>query len=128
MKTPQEIKAELPNFYGTEHWYRYSPLFPNMLLTDGAKYVAEACEAYWLMDIIGSYLPRIPKNDGFAVALLTKDGVNKPGALFVLGDDMPPDTTYATQAIEYTDFPLDEIKLYVIYDGENWTVLLPGEY
>ncbi len=32
------------------------------------------------------------------------------------------------QGINYTDFPLDEIKLYVCYDGEFWCVMLPSEY
>lgn len=127
MKTKQEILAELPNFYGTEQWHRYSPvLFPNVLLTDGALFIAESCDAYWLMDVISSHLPSV--KDTFAVALLTKEGVNAHGAVVSLQDDIPPNVTYTTQAIEYTDFPLDKIKFYVSYDGENWVILLPSEY
>ena len=36
MLTKQEILNTLPNFYGTEAYYRYSPQFRNFLLTDGA--------------------------------------------------------------------------------------------
>ena len=35
---------------------------------------------------------------------------------------------YASQCIEFTDFPLDEITLYVIKQDDLWVVLLPSEY
>lgn len=129
MKTKQEILAELPNFYETDQWHRYSPvLFPNVLLTDGALFIAESCDAYWLMDVISSHLPSV--KDTFAIAQLFR--VNYYGrsdaATFYIVDDVPPNTTWAEQDVEYTDFPLDEIKFYVSYDGENWVILLPSEY
>ena len=123
MKTPAEIQAELPNFFGTEHWYQYSPIFKNVLLTDGAKYIAEECGAYWLMDAIASYLGQI--TDQFVIATLTRTGTK---ARLILADDEPANQVYATQEIEYTDFPLDTLKLYAIYDGENWVILLTSEY
>ena len=127
MKTKDEILAELPNFYGSEQNFLYSPvLFPNVLLTEGALFIAEECGAYWLMDVISSHIPSIKKaGDTFAVARLA---VGHSSALFSLTDDIPPNVTYATQAIEYTDFQLDEIKFYVSFDGENWIVLLTSEY
>ncbi len=127
MKTKDEILAELPNFYGTEQYHRYNPvLFPNVLLTDGALFIAESCDAYWLMDVISSHLPSIKKaGDTFAVARLA---AGNNSALFSLTDDIPPNVTYATQAIEYTDFPLDEIKFYVSFDGDDWVILLTSEY
>lgn len=124
MKTANEITNELAQFTGTAHYYLYSPLFPNMLLTDGAHYLAEECGAYWLMDMIGSYLPQI--EDWWAIAELTVTHGNK--ALFTLADDKPATKFFAHQAIEYTDFPLEEVKLYVILDGEHWVVLIPSEY
>lgn len=127
MKTKAEILAELPNFYGTAQYHRYNPvLFPNVLLTDGALFIAKSCDGYWLMDVISSHLPRIKKaGDTFALARFAT-GHNSP--LFSLTDDIPPNVTYATQAIKYTDFPLDEIKFYVSFDGENWVILLTSEY
>src|ERR1700719_3367107 len=38
-------------FHGSEHWYRHG-LVPTILFTDGAKYVADAAGAYWLLDEI----------------------------------------------------------------------------
>ena len=127
MKTKDEILAELPNFYGTEQYHMYNPvLFPNVLLTEGAVFIADSCDAFWLMDVISSHIPSIKKaGDTFAVARLA---VGHSSALFSLTDDTPPNVTYATQAIEYTDFPLDEIKFYVIWGGEHWVILLTSEY
>lgn len=123
MKTQAEIRAELPSFYGTEHYYRFSVITPNVLLTDGTKYLAESAGAYWLMDVIASHLPAV--EDGFAIATLTKTDT---GAHFTLSDDDPPSSVWATQDIEYTDFPLDEVKLFVISNGSQWVILLPSEY
>jgi hypothetical protein len=119
--TPHELQYNLHSFTGTEGYYKH---MGNTLLTDGTKYLAEEAGAWWLMDMIASYVHTI--KDRFAIAILTKTENDK--ALFTLQDDVPANTFYATQAIEYTDFPLDEIKLYVVSDGKSWVVMLPGEY
>ena len=124
MKSKDQIKSELAQFTGTEEYHRFSPLFRNVLLTDGAKYLAEECGAYWLMDVIASHLPSV--KDHFAIAILTKTEGDK--AFFTLQDDVPFKAMFAHQSIEFTDFPLDEIKLYVIRDGGHWVILLPSEY
>ena len=41
----------LSQFTGSEHWYRHG-LVRSILFTDGAKYVADAAGAYWLLDEI----------------------------------------------------------------------------
>jgi len=122
MKTKQEILAELPNFYGTEHYHRFSPLFRNFVLTDGAKYIAEECGAYWLMDAIASYKQKY-QAEGFAVATLTAS--HDSGTLVITDGN---GNTFAQQDIGFTDFPLDEITLYVIDNGDFWVLLLPSEY
>ena len=43
-----EILNDLQNFTGTDGYTRWSPIFKNFLLTDGAKYLAEFADAYWL--------------------------------------------------------------------------------
>ena len=125
MKSKDQIKSELAQFTGTEEYHRFSPLFRNVLLTDGALYLAEECGAYWFMDVIASHLPSVTE-DHFAVAILTKTEGDK--AFFTLQDDVPFKAMFAHQSIEFTDFPLDEIKLYVIRDGGHWVILLPSEY
>ena len=45
---------------------RWSPLFRQMVLTDGAKFVADnggAHGAYWLMDAIASHQPKALRNE-----------------------------------------------------------------
>ena len=41
----------MSQFYGSENWYRHG-LVRTVLFTDGAKYIADAAEAYWLLDEI----------------------------------------------------------------------------
>lgn len=38
------------------------------------------------------------------------------------------DTPIVTQAIDYTDFPLDEVTLWLVRGGPTWTLMLPSEY
>ena len=122
MLTKQEILNTLPNFYGTENYYRYSPTFKNFLLTDGAKYVADACDAYWLVDLLASHLPAY-KDEGFAVLYLkVKDG--KAVAQIEDGNGK----VLKKQKIEYTDFPLDQIVLYCCPQDDQFVILLPSEY
>ncbi len=60
MKSQDQIKSDLKQFIGSITYTRFSPLFPNVVLTDGAKYLADECGAYWLMDMIASHLPSLP--------------------------------------------------------------------
>jgi hypothetical protein len=115
-------ELDLSQFYGTEEYHRWSILFPRFVLTDGAKYLAEQAGAYWLMDAIASYKQRYVK-EGFAVAHLKKA---KKG--WVLTIDDGNDNVLAKQKIEYSDFPLDEIKLYAVQSGDLWVMMLPTEY
>jgi hypothetical protein len=119
--TPNELQYNLHRFTGTDGYYKH---LCNTLLTDGARYLADEAGAYWLMDMISSYVHTITGR--FAIVILTKTENDK--ALFTLQDDVPANTVYAMQGIEFTDFPLDEIKLYVVREGKNWIVMLPGEY
>ena len=122
MLTKQTILNALPNFYGTEAYYRYSPQFRNFLLTDGTKFVADAADAYWLVDLFASHLPAY-KDEGFAVLYLkVKDG--KAVAQIEDGNGK----VLKKQKIEYTDFPLDQIVLYCCPQDDNFVILLPSEY
>lgn len=112
MMTAQQIKAELPYFYGTEGYHRLSPLFPSFVGTDGTKFLAENAGCYWLMDAICSHQPKAMRDSmlrDFQVWKFKKDG--KGGG--VLTCERDTDDVAFRQAIQYTDFPLDEIKLYV---------------
>ena len=122
MLTKQEILNTLPNFYGTDGYTRWSRVFRNFLLTDGAKYIAEACDAYWLVDLFASHLPSY-KDEGFAVLYLkVKDG--KAVAQIEGGNGK----VLKKQKIEYTDFPLDQIVLYCCPQEDLFVIMLPSEW
>ena len=122
MKTAKEIKDGMAQFYGTQTYRWFHPMVPNVLLTDGASYIAEECASYWLMNLIASYTPMI--KDEFAVIELLKNGDE---ARVIIADDKPPTKLYAKQEVA-TDFPLDTLTLYAQFDGEHWVIMLPSEY
>jgi hypothetical protein len=111
---------DLSQFTGTENWYRHSKL---LIYTDGIKYVAEEGKAYWLIDAIASYQSQLRKNRRLAELQLWELKVTNNKAILTCKEDSncPP---IVTQEIEYTDFPLPYIKLYV----ENEILLLPSEH
>lgn len=111
--------SDLAQFIGTEKLYQITC---RHVLTDGTKYLAEQGRCFWLMDAIASHLT--PSYDNyFVVARLV---VNNSSAELSLDDGN--DNVFATQAIEYTDFPLSEIKLYCSFDGTLWVIMLTSEY
>ena len=124
---------ELLQFTGTETWHKWSPLFPKMLLTDGAMFVAEKGGehgAFWLMDAIASHQSEVQKNPRLRDAQFWTLKVNpdKSATLTCVEDSgIPP---AVEQKIDYTDFDLDELKLYCmpVGDGIHYTILLPNEY
>lgn len=122
MKTKDEIINELDHFTGTENYY---PMHHSTLLTDGVKYLCKACKAFWLMDVIWSYLPHIPADEHFLV--VTLDVADKAGK-FWMGDDVPPTYVDIRQEIGFTEFPLDSITLYVSRMGDKWVIMLNSEY
>ena len=122
MLAKQEILDTLPNFYGTEAYCRYSPQFKNFLLTDGAKFVAEACDAFWLIDLFASHLPSY-KDEGFAVLYLKVKG-GKAVAQIEDGNGK----VLKKQKIEYTNFPLDQIVLYCCPQDDQFVIMLPSEW
>ena len=109
----------LSEFYGTECWYRYTPM-PAYLYTDGIRHVAEAGQAYWLIDAIFSHqLEPAVKAEEFQQWILTVHEGNT-GTL-VCEDGNGNEIT--RQELGYCDFPLPSIKLWL----ENKTLYLPSE-
>ena len=113
-------KAELAKFTGSEVWYRHG-IVRDVLFTDGAKYVADAGGAYWLLDEIAlaqRYKAKVAAEE-FQVWTLKVKG----SAATLTCDDGNGNAVYQKR-IPFSDFPLDEISLYFC----NKTILLPTEY
>ena len=122
--TKDQLLDELRNFYGTEAYYRTNP---GLLATDGVKFLADNAHCYWLLDMVWSYLPVLRKShDTFFVVRYA--GTPGESGLFSITDDIPANQTYATQTVEYTDFPLDEIVLYLSATEEEFVLMLRSEY
>ena len=120
MKSKQEIVDLISHAHGTEHYHKYSPFPAYPVITDGVKAVAEAAGCYWLLDIIGSCQKRWKKLDPhFQVWKLVVKS-DKSASVRAYNDT----DHVRSQAIEFTDFPLEELKLFLI-DG---VILLPNEY
>lgn len=49
---------QLHGFTGTEEWHKY---LYGLLLTDGAKALADKFECWWFLDIVASYQPQLRK-------------------------------------------------------------------
>jgi len=121
----EEIMSALPQFTCTENWYKFSPLSPN-LMTDGAKFVADNCGAYWLMDAIASYQhSRSVSKENFQVWTLKK----KEDGTWTLSMHDGNNNHIIKQKIPYSDFPLDEITIWAERnDLFGVTLLLPSEH
>lgn len=113
-------RSDLAHFTGTEQIWRHS-LIPYIRYTDGARHVAIAGEAWWLIDKIAC-AQLDPKHAAQEFQLWT----------LTVKDDLSADLActdgngiiISTEQVTYTDFPLPEIKFYVT----NRTILLPSEY
>jgi hypothetical protein len=113
--------AELSRFTGSENWYRHG-LVRDVLFTDGAKYVADAGRAYWLLDEIAlaqRYDQRVAAEE-FQLWKLT---VERDNTARLTCDDGNGNVVLSKR-IPFTDFPLSEIVLYFT----NNTILLSSEY
>ncbi len=115
MLNKTEIEAGLAHFYGTNqywkgklHWFQY---------TDGIKFLWESCDCYWLLTAISSHMTKqefqvwnLKKNDDNSALLTMKEDSGLPNIV--------------EQKIPLTDFPLDEIEVWLI----GGVLLLKSEY
>jgi hypothetical protein len=109
-----QIQKELESFSGTTGYYKLSPLFPRFVLTDGTLFLADSCKCYWLLELIASYQfdkriknhPELIGNTQFWKLEVIK---NK-GLLICEWDE---GQTVLEHSLDYTDFPLQKIKIWV---------------
>ena len=116
-----ELLATLKQFTGCDQLAR---LTRTVLLTEGSRYLAETAECFWLFDVYASHLSGVDSNkDWFTCLKLTR--TNRSAAVSIEDGN---GRVLAKQKIEYTDFPLSEIKLYCSFDGTHWVIMLTSEY
>lgn len=111
----------LRGFTGTEQWYRHA-LNRAVLFTDGAKYVADAAGAYWLLDEIALAQAHVAavKGEDIQVWKLT---VHADSTAELACEDGNYNTVF-TKLIPFTDFPPPGITLWFAND----VIYLPSEH
>ena len=112
------LKEELQHFIGTEHYYKN---FFGTRFTDGVAHLAERANCFWLIDLVSSRQTKVIRVIPFQIWTLK---VNPDKSCVVTMREDTGEPARVRQEIPYTDFPMDEIKLYYI-DG---VLLLPSEY
>jgi hypothetical protein len=99
----------------TDNYYRYNF---GLVITDGAKALADKFACYWFLDIIASYQPQLKKEE-FQVWTLKRTGSS---AIITCTDGN--DNVLKTQKISWTDFEPTEATVWL----EFGTALLPSEH
>jgi hypothetical protein len=118
--TNKITRSALAQFTGSETVYRHS-LNRNVLYTVGVQYLAEHAGAYWLIDEIAiaqRYQPHVMREDFQCWTLVV---TNSKATLSC--EDGNGNIAFVKQ-IDFTDFPLPEIQLWV----EGNVILLPSEH
>jgi len=136
-KRALEIQEGLRHFTGSEQWYRHG-LVRSVLYTEGVQFLAEKAEAYWLIDKIASLqLEPTIRAEPFQVwkliviNVVAKDGSNRKRTAVLTatdGDKGIGPVVLHREAIDFTDFPLDEIELWVEQSDGYVIILLPTEH
>jgi len=115
-------QSDLDQFIGSEEFFRHQL---GMVYTQGVHFLAEQAGAFWLIDAIASHQPSLRRNSrlkDFQLWTLTVNAAENSAVLTCQEDsDLP---AVVTQDIEFTDFPMPEIKLYVC----GRTIMLRSEY
>ena len=116
---PETLLQELGRFTGDleryRHWTR------RLIYTPGIQHLAEKAGAYWLIDLVASWQlkPEVSQEDFQVWKLVVRP--DRTATAIATGDGQG---VLTSQDIPWTDFPLDEITVWLI----DRTLLLPGEY
>ena len=120
MKSKNEILDIINYAHGTNAYHKFSSYNHYPVVTDGVIAIAEAARCYWLLDIIGSNQTNKLLDPNFQVWKLMVNHEDSTAVVSGYNDT----TLIVKQDIPYTDFPLDELKLFLM-DG---VILLPSEH
>ena len=133
----EELVAFLAQFTGTTTHHR-NFFNRRFFHTDGVQALAEKAQAFWLIDAICSHQPKALRHklDGSQLRefQLWKLTVNSDQTAYLeCSPDSDTEKPSIRQRIPFTDFPIQQIKLYV-ERGEDpdlglyYCLLLPSEH
>ena len=120
---------DLSQFYGTQSYHRFNPILRQWLCTDGALYVAQQCQAFWLLDHIAIHHSNDLKEDGDMI--VAKLQVLDRGAKIIV-EGAGNDKIIKSHNIDFTDFPKQGVVLWGMKtyhaEGSINILMLPSEY
>ncbi|MEY9638748.1 hypothetical protein ABIF66_007002 [Bradyrhizobium japonicum] len=116
----KKAHADLKQFTGSEQVFRHS-LMRSMTYTEGVQFLAETGGAYWLIDKVATLQlePKVQAEDFQSWKLK----VAQDRTAVLTCDDGNGNIVHS-ERLDWTDFPLDEVELWV----EGNVILLPSEH
>ena len=122
----REFERALAGFFGTSNYYEHKVTDEiKLLLTDGCNWVREVAEARWLFDEILFNQPRPEIKDlPFQVWVLWKETADGESDWVLRCEDGNDNTVLVQMLMETVDFPIDEIRIWVV----GGVAMLPSEY
>jgi hypothetical protein len=107
-------------FTGTSCYYKH---WLGFKFTDGVKYVAETCKAFWLLDVIASWQPEVKARHGVQDFQTWK--LSKKGEGWIVRCEDGNNNYLCSQEIPLSDFPdEDGVEIWLI----NGVMIVPSEY
>jgi len=126
----RQAVSKLSRHCGTSKYYRHA-LCRRLLFTDGIADMAEQLSAYWLIDLVASYVATrdLPAMTFWELRRLQERAAND--AVVVAREDIGRPYV-VRQLIPFTDFPIDVDETFSVWlqstgDG-RFVLMLPTEY
>jgi len=126
-------KSDLAQFTGSSHFFLHS-FNKAVVYTEGVEYLAENAECYWLVDAIASHIcsPKFneaaSKDRRINFMQIWNLSVHPDRSATLLAAPDCDEPVFLEQKIPFTDFPFEEIDLWVVRNEQYWTLMLPTEY
>jgi hypothetical protein len=123
--TPEQLAAALEHFTGSESSYFRMAGGVKVNYSEGVKFIQKEVNCYWLIDAIASYqTTEFKSKDYRQFWKLSVDLLSCEGTLTC--DDGNGNISVA-EKIEYTDFPLQQIAIWIVIEDEIF-MYLPSEH
>lgn len=123
---PTQLVAQLAQFTGSTTFTRHG-LVRSVLITEGVAFLADKAGAHWLVDALAIWQSETrARTEPFQAWNLVVDAATRSAVLAMT--DGNSSTEIIKQEIAWTDFPLSEIALWCIAEGDHRVLMLPSEY
>ena len=100
---------------------------PSVLMTEGVVFLVQAAGAHWFTDAIASYVHDARAGqEEFQVWRFIVHANTRTGAITMT--DGGSYEAIVTQRLDYTDFLLAEITVWLVRKGSRWIMVLSREY